>query len=186
MTGQLMMKLFLAAVSGFTVSLLYKIGPSESHPVGWFLQYGMAGALFAITVLWPYLHRDATCIYRGAGLIVASVLSYWLSVRIVGEWHSSPFIFLLASAAGMSIVIVALRLLVPLPGSLSYVAPAILASIIGGIAMDAAAANDTMLSMLLGFVTWHMSAAAAIHIGRRRAVFLDVNVTPEAARLYPR
>jgi len=186
MNGQLSMKLFLAAVSGFTVALLSQFGPDESHPVGWFLQYGMAGALFAVTVLWPYLRKEPSCMYRGAGLIIASVFSYWLSVRIVGEWHDKPFIFLLASAAGMASMIVALRLLVPLPGSLSYVAPVILASIVGGVAMDAATAANTTLSMLLGFVSWHMAAAAAIHIGRRRALLFDVDMIPESARLYPR
>jgi len=181
MIASLPMKLFLAAISGFTVSLLAMFGPDTERPVGWLLQYGMSGALFAITVLWPYLRHEPDCLYRGIGLIVASICSFWCAVQVAADGAWFDLAFVLASVCGLSIVVIGLRILAPLPGAMSYVPPTLLAAIAGGVVMELATAANAMFATSAAFTCWHMLAAAAIHVGRQRALLFDVTALQQSA-----
>jgi transcriptional regulator with XRE-family HTH domain len=110
----------LAVFSGVLCALLLR-GSFEglAFDCGW-LDYLIAGTLFGITVPCPYLRSGPRLVIRALALIGASALSYFCAVMTAlngDAWFSiAPVLtsFLLTSLIGMTIVLVAARILIPL------------------------------------------------------------------------
>jgi hypothetical protein len=88
MLQRLDVKLVLAAVSGVLVGLIMDDFPlylfGKPAFIDWLLDLlyvlALPGALFASSILWPYLRRDDHFLPRALALFATSVLSYWCAV----------------------------------------------------------------------------------------------------------
>jgi hypothetical protein len=145
-----------------------------SFDFGW-LDFGIAGALFAVTVLCPYLRSGYGLMMRALALIGASALSYFCAVMTVlnaDAWFSvAPVLasFLLASFIGVTIVLVAAKVLIPLRVTGAFWILGIVASLIGGVAMYAGfeVFGDTTISTVVSYSCWHTLACIAIYRGHQ-------------------
>ena len=169
-------KLVLAAISGALVGL---IGMQDGEDVGWFTSffyfYGVSGALFAISILWPYLQRDNRFLPKAFALVGVSVLSFWCALHtpdhvpgIPGFSSSGAMQFIVASIIGVGIVFVAAKYIVPFNWSLRYLLPGLVAAIAAGWAFDALM-NTTVLGIAASFIAWHCIVCAALHFGTPRS-----------------
>ena len=139
------------------------------------LDFGVAGALFAVTVLCPYLRSGRGLMLRALALIGASALSFFCAVITVlnaEAWFSvAPVLtsFLLASFVGVTIVLVASKILIPLQVTPAFWFLGLVASLVGGATMYAGfeVFGDTVLSTVTSFSVWHVVACLAIYRGRQ-------------------
>jgi DNA-binding XRE family transcriptional regulator len=170
---ELPMRLALAVVSGVVCALLFRWELGAGLDFGE-LHFGMAGALFGIAVLCPYLRSGRGLVMRAFALIGASALSYFCAVMIAlnaESWFSVNFLtaFLLASFVGVAIVLVAARIFIPLRVTAAFWFLGLAASLVGGVAMYAGfeVLGDTALSTGVSFSVWHVLACFAIYRGRQ-------------------
>jgi transcriptional regulator with XRE-family HTH domain len=175
---ELPMRLALAVVSGSLCALHFRWTVVDS---GWLvlgfglLDFAMAGALFGVAVLCPYLRAGHGLLMRALALIGASALSYFCAVTTAlnaEAWFSvAPVLtaFLLASFIGVAIVLVAAKILIPLRVTAAFWFLGLAASLIGGAAMYAGfeVLGDTTLSTIFSFCVWHVLACIAIDRGRQ-------------------
>ena len=131
---ELPMRLALAVVSGVLCALQFRWSFYDGY--GW-LDFGIAGALFGVAVLCPDLTAGRGLMTRTLALIVASALSYFcaMATALNGDaWFSfsSLTAFLLASLIGVTIVLVAARLLIPLRVTAALWLLGLAASVVGG------------------------------------------------------
>jgi hypothetical protein len=163
------LRLALAAVSGVLCALLFRWNLETMWlGLGWFY-YGTGGVLFGIAVLCPYLVAGPRVVLRALALIGASTLSYFCAVTIAlsaEDWFSvePATSFLLASFIGVTIVLVAARILIPLRVTATFWFLGLVASLVGGGAIVAGfLLADTTLSTILSFCLWQMLACVAIY-----------------------
>ncbi len=176
MLQRLDVKLVLAAVSG---ALVGSLGMQDGDDFGWlasfFYFYGVSGALFAISILWPYLHRDQRFLPKAFALVGASVLSFWCALHtpdhipgIPGFSSSGAMQFIVASIIGVGIVFAAAKYIVPFKWSVHYLLPGLLAAVAAGWAFDALM-NAPVLGIAASFIAWHCIVCAALHFGTPRS-----------------
>jgi len=172
---ELPMRLALAAVSGVLCALHFRWSLASAWLDYGLLDFGIAGALFGVAVLCPYLIAGRGLMTRALALIGASALSYFCAVTTAlnaDAWFSvAPVLtaFLLASFIGVTIVLAAVRILIPLRVTVAFWFLGLAASLVGGAAMYAGfeVLGDTTLSTVFGFCVWHMLACIAIYRGRQ-------------------
>jgi transcriptional regulator with XRE-family HTH domain len=176
---ELPLRLALAAFSGVLVALhfrwsYYSNWGAPNFGFQW-LDMGLAGALFGVTVLCPYLRFGRGLIMRALALIGASALSYTCAIMALSteEWFSfvpGLMSFLFASFIGVSIVLVAARIFIPLRVTAAYWFLGLMASLIGGAAMYAGFEfdfGDSPLGTVVSFCVWHMMVCIAIYRGHQ-------------------
>ena len=175
---ELPIRLALAVVSGILCAFHFRSSyfsdwGSPDFGFQWF-DFGIAGGLFAVTVLCPYLRPGNGLILRSLGLIGASALSYFCAILILeGEdWlpiESEFGALMLASAVGVSIVLVAARFLIPLQVTARYWFLGLAASIAGAAAMYVGLEifDFSPVSMAVSYSAWHVFACVAIYYGHR-------------------
>jgi hypothetical protein len=87
------------------------------------------------------------------------------------SWFSvtSPTSFLLASFVGVTIVLVAVRVLIPLRVTAAFWLLGLAASLVGGAAMYAnfEVLGDTAAGTVVSYCVWHVLACVAIYRGRQ-------------------
>jgi hypothetical protein len=175
MLQRLDVKLVLAAVSGALVGL---IAMQDGDEIGWlasfFYFYGVSGALFAISILWPYLQGDDRFLPKAFALVGASVLSFWLALHTPDHIPGIPAFsssgatqFILASIIGTGVVFAAAKFVVPFNWSKRCLAIGLIAAIVGGWAFDALM-NTPVLDITASFIAWHCIVCAALHFGTGR------------------
>jgi transcriptional regulator with XRE-family HTH domain len=165
---ELPLRLALAAFSGVLVALHFRWSWYAVETPGFGFQWldmGLAGALFGVTVLCPYLRFGHGLIMRALALIGSSALSYSCAIMALSseEWFSfAPGLssFLFASFIGVIIVLVGARVLIPLRVTVAYWVLGIVASLIGGTAMYAG-------FEFVSFCVWHMMVCIAIYRGHQ-------------------
>lgn len=172
---ELPVRLALAVASGVLCALLFR-GSFEglAFDFGW-QDYLIAGTLFAVTVLCPYLRSGHALVMRALALIGASALSYFFAVMTVlnaDAWFSvAPVLtsFLLASFIGVTIVLVAARFLIPLRVTAAFWLLGLLAGLAGGTLMYAGFEifGDTTWSTVVSYSGWHVLVCMAIYRGHR-------------------
>ena len=168
---ELPVRLALAVVLGVLCALEFRF--NFLH-YGW-LDYGIAGALFAVTVLCPYLRSGHALMLRALALIGASSLSYFCAVMTVlngDPWFSvAPVLasYLLAGFIGVAIVLVAARILIPLRVTAAFWFLGLVAGLVGGVAMYAGfeVFGDTTLSTVVSYCGWHTLVCIAIYRGHQ-------------------
>ncbi len=172
---ELPVRISLAAGSGALCALLFRWTVDAGWlEYGW-LNYGIGGALFGLTVLCPYLSPGHALIKRALALIGASALSYFCAVMIVlnaDAWFSVAPVFisfLLASFIGVTIVLLAAKFLIPLRVTAAFWFLGLAASLLGGAAMYAGSEvfGDTTLSTMVSYCCWHVLACIAIYGGHQ-------------------
>jgi transcriptional regulator with XRE-family HTH domain len=173
---ELPLRLALAVVSGVSCALQLRWSLGRDgvwFDFGW-LDFGIAGALFGVAVLCPYLKAGPGLMMRALALIGASALSYFCSMMTAlnaDTWFSVARVtsFVLASFIGVTIVLVAARILIPLRVTATFWLLGLAAALIGGAAMYAGfeVLGDTTLSTVVSFCVWHMLACIAIYRGRQ-------------------
>src|SRR5690606_1558227 len=105
---ELPLRLALAVVSGVLCALLFRWRYAGWLPDFKWFDFGMAGALFGVTMLCPYLRSGHGLTMRALALIGASALSYFCAVMTAlnaDAWFSVvPVLtsFLLASFVGVA------------------------------------------------------------------------------------
>jgi transcriptional regulator with XRE-family HTH domain len=179
---ELPLRLALAALSGVLCALHFRWSyyhADSLSEIGFeWLDFVMAGALFAVAVLCPYLRPGPRQMVRALGLIGASALSYFcavccaLMIRGAETWLPEDpglIYFLFASLVGVAIVLVTARVLIPLHVTATFWLLGLLASLVGGAAMYVAVElfGGATLITVVGFCTWQMMACIAIHHGRQ-------------------
>lgn len=178
MLQRLDVKLVFAAISGALVGLI-AMQDADPGKIGWvpsfFYFYGVSGALFAISILWPYLPRDDRFLPKAFALVGASVLSFWCALHTpdhipgIPAFNSSGAMqIIVASIIGAGIVFAAAKYIVPFKWSLHYLLPGMLAAVVAGWAFDALM-NTPVLDIAASFIAWHCIMCAALHFGTRRA-----------------
>jgi hypothetical protein len=163
------LKLVLAVVSGVLCALQFRWSfYSEEIGYGW-LDFGIAGALFGVAVLCPHLVAGPALMTRALALIGASAFSYFCAMTTAmnaDAWLSAGRVtsFLIASFIGVSIVLAAARILIPLRVTAAFWFLGLAASGVGGLAMYAGmeVLGDTTLSNVAGFCVWHILVCLAI------------------------
>lgn len=171
---ELPLRLALAVVSGVLCALQFRWSFYDGGiGYGW-LDFGIAGALFAVAVLCPYLTAGPGMLTRALALIGASALSYFCAMTMAlnaDAWFSVAGVtsFLLASFIGVTIVLVAVKFLIPLRATAGFWFLGLAASVVGGVAMYAGfeLLGDTTFSTVVSFCVWHMVACIAIYRGRQ-------------------
>lgn len=172
---ELPVRLALAVVSGVLCALHFRWSFDGPWLDDRWPHYVIAGVLFGVTVLCPYLRSGHRFMMRALALIGASALSYFFAVMTVlnaDAWFPvAPVLtsFLLASFIGVTIVLVAARILIPLQVTVAFWFLGLVASLIGGVAMYAGfeVFGDTVLSNVVGYCVWHILACMAIYRGHR-------------------
>ena len=171
---RLPVRLALAILSGIGVGFSGDLPGS-----GWVRDYGWAGAIFAVGVLWPHLRRGNLLATRAVGLVAISCVSYWAAIAAALEVApklglndaSEPNLaaFVLASLVGGAIVVVPAKWLVPLPTPAQYWVLATVAALVGGVVMYLGLASDLGGDLLVfaAFATWHALFCVALHFGGR-------------------
>jgi transcriptional regulator with XRE-family HTH domain len=167
-------RLALAAISGALCALVFRWGFDGLDYLRW-SHFAIAGALFGVAVLCPYLRPGRGLVMRACALIAASASSYFCAVMTVLNAESwfpgTPFFasFLLGSLIGVAIVLVAARILIPLRVTAAFWLLGLAASLVGGVAMYAGfeLLGDTTLSTVASFSVWHVLACIAIHRGHQ-------------------
>jgi hypothetical protein len=167
-------KLLLAATSGVLVAVIaiHDIDDERLGVVLSFLYfYGVSGALFSTAILWPYLERNSQFLYRGAGLVVASVLSYWTAIRThelvaqrIENTQVIPLEYLAASLVGAAIAFVAAIQLAGLPSSRRLLGSALAAAVIGGLLFEPLMGLP-YVGLTGSFIAWHCLMCGALHFG---------------------
>jgi hypothetical protein len=176
---ELPLRLVLAAISGVLCALHFR----GSYYTGWgtpdfgfdWFDFGIAGALFGVTVLCPYLRSGHGMILRALALTSACALSYFCALLALSteEWFSTAPVltsYLLASFTGVIIVLVTAKILIPLQVTAAYWFLGVVASLIGGVAMYAGIGSGlggTLVGTILCFCIWHMLACFAIYRGHQ-------------------
>src|SRR5262245_15108442 len=171
---ELPLRLALAVVSGVLCALLFRWRfDTWWFGFGW-LDFGIPGALFGGAVLCPFLIVGRGLMPRALVLVAASALSYFCAVATAlnaDSWFPVGTLtsFLLASFIGLTIVLVAVRIVIPLRVTATFWFLGLAASLLGGVAMYAGfeLLGDTTLSTVVGFCVWHMLACIAIDRGRQ-------------------
>ena len=171
---ELPIRLALALASGVLCALQFRWRFYDGGiGYGW-LDFGIAGALFGVAVLCPYLKAGPGLMMRALALIGASALSYFCAMTTAlnaDAWFSVPFhtAFLLASFIGVSVVLVAAKILIPLRVTAAFWLLGVAASLVGGAAMYAGFElwGDTTASTVVSFGVWHVLACIAIYRGRQ-------------------
>lgn len=171
---ELPLRLSLALLSGLLCALHFHWRFYAGFGIGfqWF-DFGIAGALFALAVLCPYLSAGPGLILRAFALIAASAVSYYCAIMLTlnaESWLQLKFgagSFVLGSCVGIGVVFAAATILIPLRlGPASWFS-ALAASVPGGMAMYAAFEfSDTLAGNLISFSIWHVLACLALRYSR--------------------
>lgn len=178
MLQRLDVKLLLAAISGGLVGLI-ALQDADPGAIGWlpsfFYFYGVSGALFAISVLWPYLRGDALFLPKAVGLVAASVVSFWCAVHTPDHVPGIPAFsstgaaqFIVASVVGTTIVFVSMKYIAPIGWSLRFVLSGLVAAVPAGWAFDALM-ETPILDITASFIAWHCIICASLHFATGQA-----------------
>jgi len=177
---ELPVRIVLALVSGVLVALHFRWtndGFWLDH--GWLdddsFHFAISGALFGATVLCPYLRLGDRLMLRALALLGASALSYhcavWVALSADAWFSVAPVLaaYLLASAVGVTIVLVAARIFIPLGVTAAYWFLGLVASVAGGLAMYSGfeVFGDTTFTTIASYCAWHVLACIAIYGGHR-------------------
>jgi transcriptional regulator with XRE-family HTH domain len=170
---ELPIRLALAAVSGVLCALQFRWSLDITRLDRVEVDFVVGGALFAVAVLCPYLKAGRGLLPRALALIAASALSYFCAVMTAANadaWFSAAPVlgFLLASFIGVTFVLVAAKVLIPLRVTTGFWLLGLMASLVGGVAVYAGFEvwGDTRFSNVVGFCVWHLLACMAIYKGR--------------------
>ncbi len=180
MLQRLDVKLVLAAISGALVSFVVTtpdLGIEEAFDwevVRYLYDYGLSGALFAVSILWPYLRRDDHFLSRGVALVAASAVSFWSAVNVCDSAEGvvsfpawMPEEYLASSIVGAGIVFLAAKYIVPFNWARRYLFIGLLAAIAGGWVFGLLV-DGPGPEFLFSFIAWHCIVCAALHFGTRR------------------
>jgi hypothetical protein len=174
MLQRLDVKLVLAAISGALVSLHYDNGISfDDEMLSFLFFYGVAGALFAIPILGPYLRHDPRWMLRGIALVCASALSFWCALNTAGNILGNPTFrslgalpAIVASIVGAGIVFAAAQYGVSFNWSRRYGLLGAVSAVVGGWVFDLLA-DGPGPEYLFSFIAWHCIVCAGLHFGTR-------------------
>ncbi len=161
------LKLLLAGLSGFLVTLSWSAHPDIDVSIDFALVYGLCGSLFAAGVLLPYLKREDLHSWRPVGLVIVSAASFYCAVYASSEWGSGKWgpnlqDFVIASLIGAGIVLLASPPILALRYSLKYIALGVLAALIGGVSFRLIL-DEFEYGLYLSFGIWHMLMCVALH-----------------------
>ena len=163
------LKLLLAGLSGFLVTLSWSAHPEIDVSIDSALVYGLCGSLFAAGVLLPYLKREDLHSWRPVGLVIVSAASFYCAVYASSEWGSGKWgptnlqDFVIASLIGAGIVLLASPPILALRYSLKYIALGVLAALIGGVSFRLIL-DEFEYGLYLSFGIWHMLMCIALHL----------------------
>lgn len=171
---ELPLKLALALLSGvfcalqFRWSYLPDWGSSLGIGFDW-IDFAIAGTVFGLAVLCPYLRPGRGLVIRALGLSGGSALAYALAMTAPWSLPASELTaYMLASFTGFTIVLVAVKILVPLRVTAAFWLLGVTASLVGGAIMYAGLTmfDDTSGSTIISFCIWHMLVCISIDRGR--------------------
>ncbi len=170
-------RIILSGISGIGCTFVWFLDPDFATLPENLIFYGLSGLFFAGGVLFPYVDQDKFMHLRAVVLVIAAAVGYWGAVvmtidnpfgfpsALFGASSISWLTFISGSLTGGLTVMVAVAMLAPLRISLAYAVLGVLASTAGGIIARQTFAQDGFLSLLAGYVSWHVLICLAIYFG---------------------
>ncbi len=160
-------RVILAAISGLSSWSLYFV-----HI---YLHYVLTGGIFGAFVLIPHIRSKPHRAYRAVGLVVASVLIYWVAVRLAVEQYGPldldyEIATVVSGIVGALLVTVATKFIAPLSVSWKLWVYSAISGLIGGLVLDFQGVPSPGLYQdllaVLGYVIWQVLVCLALYFGR--------------------
>lgn len=156
---ELLLRLILAAVSGYLVAILLSAVMYNLSDLSITL---LSGALFGLMVLCPFLQFDGKILLKASMLISGSALSFFAAVSLCSYLLSyGDFLpFIVASVVGCGILVVTCWFVSPLRLALRKWKQCLVVSIVGGIAVYGGVAylsdyDFARIGVPVGLALWH-------------------------------
>lgn len=156
-------RLAVATASGLCVGLGWSLPWCGVFIVPRFRCILLAGALFAVGILGPYLKRDRSFWLRGLGLAALGAIGYlcafMVGIRAIAGWGLGDPGLTLACLVAAVVVLLGARLIVPLAHPVRLTLAGSTAAIVGGYILS------LPLSMYhwVAWTLWHVVMAVAIY-----------------------
>lgn len=175
-------KFVVAAASGAMIPLVFNAldhflddWNPDGSPFDWVLFYGLPAGFFAAGLFWPYLRAGRYRWARWVGIIAASAFSYWAAMRVTvessskGGWFPDPGMenYILGSAVGTAIVLLAAWRIVPLGISRQYWILGAFVCVVSG-ALFGELYKEEVNWDVLAYGQWHALFAITLHYGVRQ------------------